>query len=702
MRLSAVLRITFFVWLIFWGTFQNGLGASAVQVASEEISDRDRWLASWLDDLCTQCETVKPPPIGLKVDGKPLDLAHRPCTKSLHGQDSGTLDFEVVWPGDGLLPTIHLKGKKYTSVPVVEWTAYVIQKGAANSLLIEDIRGANFSITGIGPRALLHHFTGSLGAQGDFEPRVDTLQSCIPLSFAPVGGRSSNGVMPYFNIEGSDRGLILAVGWPGQWSVDITAGLGNAIEVQAGQQTTHMVLHPSEAVRTPRMVVQFYRGSWERAQNVWRAWMLSFNNLNNDRPPTQPMLCGTATIQLSMSGNEWNNASLTSESLLSFLDSYNKRGLQLNCWMIDSGWQLGPSTGIGAGTWQLDRGRFPNGLAAISTASHRQGMKLSVWFEPERVLPGTALYTEHPEWLLAPTKPYQNGLMIDNSWRLLNLGNQQGRRWLVQTVDRMVTSEDIDIYRFDFNVDPLPFWNAADAPDRLGVTENLYIQGFLSYLDELKERHPELIIDNCASGGRRADVETMRRTIMSGRSDYLFEPVGGQSHTYGIAYWLPYQGSVTLNRSPNSTWFNQFPQDRPAYVFRSHMAPFFTLCYDPRDERFPINLYLELIAQYRHISPFFLDDYWPLTSYSRADDAWIAFQFGDHNRGAVQAFRRKSATETLKVRLRGIDQEAVYLIEDIDSGVVEDVRGHRLAEEGIVVRLNEAQSAALISYARKN
>jgi len=52
------------------------------------------------------------------------------------------------------------------------------------------------------------------------------------------------------------------------------------------------------------------------------------------------------------------------------------------------------------------------------------------------------------------------------------------------------------------------------------MTENLYVQGYLAYWDGLLQQHPGMLIDSCASGGRRNDLETLRRAVPLLRSDY--------------------------------------------------------------------------------------------------------------------------------------------------------------------------------------
>jgi len=71
----------------------------------------------------------------------------------------------------------------------------------------------------------------------------------------------------------------------------------------------------------------------------------------------------------------------------------------------------------------------------------------------------------------------------------------------------VIREQGIDYYRHDFNVEPLIFWRANDAPDRQGVTEIKYVTGFLAFYDELLRRNPAMLIDNCA---REAAATTSR------------------------------------------------------------------------------------------------------------------------------------------------------------------------------------------------
>ncbi len=67
-------------------------------------------------------------------------------------------------------------------------------------------------------------------------------------------------------------------------------------------------------------------------------------------------------------------------------------------------------------------------------------------------------------------------------------------------------------------------------------------------------RHPHLLIDNCASGGRRIDLETMSRSVPLWRTDFPGDPLGKQCHTYGLSFWVPLNGTGAVNPAHDSDY----------------------------------------------------------------------------------------------------------------------------------------------------
>lgn len=159
-------------------------------------------------------------------------------------------------------------------------------------------------------------------------------------------------------------------------------------------------------------------------------------------------------------------------------------------------------------------------------------------------------------------------------------------------------------------MDPLAFWRAADAPDRQGITEIRHVTGYLAYWDELRRRHPEMLIDSCASGGRRNDLETMRRAVPLWRSDYAYEATGHQCMTYGLSFWLPYHGTGTVASASASYYGGGLTKVEP-YAWWSNAAPSLGSGIDIRVKELDYEALRRLYNQFRQVSPYYYGDYLP-------------------------------------------------------------------------------------------
>ncbi|MCP4593853.1 MAG: alpha-galactosidase, partial [bacterium] len=287
--------------------------------------------------------------------------------------------------------------------------------------------------------------------------------------------------------------------------------------------------------------------------------------------------------------------------------------------------------------------------------------------------------------------------------KLLNLGDPAARQWLTEHIDGLIEREGIDLYRQDFNIDPLSFWRAADAPDRQGITENRYVCGYLAYWDELLRRHPNMLIDSCASGGRRNDLETMRRAVPLWRSDYAYEPIGHQCMTYGISLWLPYHGTGTVASSAATYYGGGFTPVEP-YAFWSNTAPSLGSGIDFRVPEIDYDALRTLYQQWRELSTFYYDDFYPLTPYTQDEKEWIAWQFNSPERGAgaVQAFRRgECADEKKRLVLHDLDPEATYSIRVLGMEATTTATGRGLMNEGLPVTLPDSPAATVVVYQRQ-
>ena len=639
--------------------------AGAMTITAGEMATARKWAAK--------------PPFSFVYEGQSSDKllekwAYKETSRKL---DKNRTQRELTWadPKTGLV--VKCVTIQYKDFPTVEWTLHFKNSGSNDTPIIENIQPLDTQLTRANDKStenefVLHHFVGSPCQRNDYQPLQTTLGPSNNKRFSAAGGRPTSSDMSYFNLEWGGQGLIVVVGWPGQWAATFARDDSNGLSVRAGQELTHFKLNPGEEVRSPMIVIQTWNGDLQRSYNIWRRWMLAHNVPKPGGKLPEPELFGCSahyTVEMTQADEK---------NQIEFINRYIEEGIKIGHWWMDAGWY--PCDGsVGwpkTGTWEVDKKRFPNGLRAISDYAHSKGIKTILWFEPERVHPGTWLTENHPEWILG-----------GKDGGLLNLGNPDALKWLTDHVDKLMTAEGIDLYRQDFNMDPLNNWPGADAPDRQGITEIKHITGYLAYWDELLKRHPNMFIDSCASGGRRNDLETMRRAIPLWRTDYRCEAIGSQCHTYGISYWLPFSGTGMASDD--------------AYDFRSNMVPFTNCLFDARNKKLNYDSLRELTKQFYATKKYWTGDYYPLTPYSIEDNVWMAWQFDcpEIGEGMVQAFRRAQATdESLSIKLLELNAKAKYAVRNLDDKKDTVISGSELMKTGIKVAIPAKPGAVVITY----
>jgi alpha-galactosidase len=631
------------------------------------------------------------------TDGAAL-LAEWPRHAQCTVLDDHRTQYTLIWsaPDGGL--QVRCAAVVYDDFPTVEWTVYWTNTGTASTALLADLQGLDIALTRTqDAEFVLHYADGDLTAPASYQPHAQTLAPGSRHTFAPPGGRPTFGAYPFYKLAFDDGGVIAVIGWPGQWAATFTRDAATALRVVGGQELTSLTLLPGEEVRAPLIVLQFWEGDPTRAQNLWRRWMLAHNTPPMAGAPARPVLSSLMIV----------GPDQTATNQIDFIDAWRRHGIDLDYWWLDAGWYPCGEHWSQVGTWEPDAARFPHGIEAVAAKAHAEAMGLIMWFEPERVSRGSWLDTTHPEWCL----------QVDDGNRLLNLGHPEARAWVTDLIDDYLTHRGLDLYRQDFNIDPLAFWRAADAPDRRGMTENQYVQGYLAFWDALHARHPGLIIDTCSSGGRRNDLETLRRSVILLRSDYqtpqgrFFSPndptplhVGNQGQTYGLTAWVPYMGGIAYieddydRRSHLTPALGLMPREMCEATMQHYCGQ--TRIYELLGE-IDWAAFRRAVAEWRQVADAFLGDYYPLTPYSLDADRWMAWQFHcpETGTGIVQVFRHTEAVEdTWCGPLQGLDPDAMYVLTDLDGGAPEHRSGRALHTDGFTVRCAHRPQAVLISY----
>lgn len=557
-----------------------------------------------------------------------------------------------------------------------EWTVYFTNIGNENSPAISEINGCNYTLTAANP-----HLSGILG-DGGYDNQANTPYdmniSGMELVINNETGRATYNRFPYFKLKWNGGGAFFAVGWPGQWRAGFSS-TGDQLTVTDGQVKLNTYLKPGQTIRTPLSTFVFYEGDdSNRETNLWRNFFIACNMRKIDGGNFSP-----ATAAASSSTYE-EMFRATDANQIAAIKKYHANGVKLGYWWMDAGWYYKTGTQsldqnwLPTGTWYVDESRFPSKFRDVSDYAHSVGTKTILWFEPEVV--------RLPVGQLGATSVKKEWLLPKSSTKLVNYGNPEAREWLLERVCTVLKEGNIDLYRQDYGVAyPASEWQANDPRGQAGITENLYVQGYLWFFDSLIARFPNMMIDACAAGGGRNDLETMRRAVPLHKSDSGYhDPEIKMSMNAALFSWFPYFGTYAIGDE---------------YGLRASFSSMPVLNYNVVASDVDWKLIEKCVNEWEQVKEFYYSDYYLLTEWNVSDEEWNAWEFFDPDKGAgfFQAFRPKnSGDESLNVRLHGLRPTATYRLTDTDGRIDVTVTGAELMGKGFSVRLPAYSSAVVL------
>lgn len=535
--------------------------------------------------------------------------------------------------------------------------------------------------------------------------------------FLSLGGRATHIVFPYFDLCHGDGGTMIALGWAGTWEALFSAE-GDVTRVKAKTDVSlDAVLLPGEKIRTGLVVLLPYKHrNYADATNLWRAWFMKHNlpkadGENNMLKPFSTS-CFASDTGLPNSDGSISERSFTWKPTL---DKLIKENMKPDFRWFDAGWYYDPENNsvpenwwITIGTWELDREKWPgDSFLQSNTACHKEGMKVLVWFEPERVTNVPALcknYGYKEEWSIG-----------DGISRTNDLGNPDCLAWTLGRITKFLGEHGVDMYREDNNSDPGFAWPYKDGVEaqkyglkRSGITENKCICGHYALwdgiIDYCRKNGKCTFVDSCASGGGRNDIESMRRGIPLMRSD--FDRTASSirlSMTSTFCRWIPFHGSST-KETEGQLEASKGKGSSP-YVARASYLPIYNYGEEfTHNKELDYDLMRKNYNEWKSVKHLLTKDMYVLTPWRHFTDRthWAALAYDDPETGEsiLLAFRMEEAeNDTFTVKLPFADKDAKYELKDADSGKTAEKTGAELLK-GITITLPEPKSSVLIYIKR--
>ena len=339
------------------------------------------------------------------------------------------------------------------------------------------------------------------------------------------------------------------------------------------------------------------------------------------------------------------------------------------------------------GDWQPKASFLPNGLGDLSQYVHAQGLKFGLWVEIEAAGLRSKVAVEHPDWFLRlDGKPYNMGRYH------LNFAKPEVRAWARAQLDRLIRDYRLDWVKFDYNTE---FGERLDQPPEghQGAVLHDHLAGYYRWLDELRTAYPNLVIENCASGGMRFDLGITAHTHTTWLSDVV-DPKASVQLGYGCTvefapeacnHWMvgdTENGAVDISK-PAGWW---------DFMLRVPMNGQYGISSRVFDWSPELKQHAkDNIALYKRLRETIAGaDVYHLTPPPDHDrpTGWTALQYvaRTRDRSVVMAYRLEKGEQKISLRLRGLDPARRYRI--LENGIPGGLlTGARLAQDGLPVHL---------------
>ncbi|MDO5553476.1 MAG: alpha-galactosidase [Planctomycetia bacterium] len=627
-------------------------------------------------------------------------------------QQDGTRLHTLVWhdKASGLVCSMELT--EFKNFPAFQWLVRIKNESDTNSENIHDFCATDITWNAEGDvMPILHRAVGSPGCEDDFQLRSEIMHASMwnksrsifmnshtnnewgsaNSYLIPSDKRSSAVWLPFFNYQTGSDGLVTGLGWSASWNADFVHTGNGKSTIKSGPGNFHSYLKPGESIRSPLNLVLYWQGEMMHGQNMFRKLVLEHYT---------PKIHGKM-VEPPVSGLVWGG--VPSKEHLEIIEKIQEYKIPLDVYWFDAGWYgtgVVPSYTVFEGDWGPMAGdwrpnpNWHNGtLKPVSDAAHAAGMKFLVWVEPCRAIQGRPITLERPELFYGHRG---DETRTEGETLLLDLGKSDSLQWAIDVVSNLVEQYDIDWYEEDFNIEPNPYLEARDEQGRTGMNEMRFVEGHFKFWDTLLEKFPNLAILNCASGGRRIDLESIRRGQPLWRSDYNCfpeaTPESTQDQSFNISYWLPIQGSMIRGWLIFDT-----------YEARSALSPGAEngLVAKTDEEWKQIKKNVEM---QKACKKYFYGDFYPLTNTQRSHKSWMAYHLylPEEKKGMILAMRRdQSDVSAMTFDLLTIDPETSWTFRDYDTGETQTVSGQEIREKGYEIVIPERRSSRLIFYSRE-
>jgi len=346
-------------------------------------------------------------------------------------------------------------------------------------------------------------------------------------------GTSSNTHNPFMAVmsqgtnEASGEVYATSLVYSGNFAINVEKGEFEGVRISSGINPFNFQwrLNPGEIFTCPESLNVFSQRGLNGMSQVWHKFVKEKIAPAQFKDQSRPTYL-----------NSWEAAYFdVNESVV--IDLANKaKSLGLEMLVLDDGWFAARNDETSSlGDWFSDPDKFPNGVQDVARQVNELGLKFGLWFEPEMVNERSQLFSDHSDWIIhVPNRKLSTG----RYQYTLDLSRADVVDYLYERLDSFLSCGHINYVKWDMNRTMTEVGSAGLSDQQQQETAHRYMLGLYSLVERLTLKYPDVLFENCASGGNRFDLGMLRYMAQGWVSD-MSEPIGRLPIINGASYLFP-------------------------------------------------------------------------------------------------------------------------------------------------------------------
>lgn len=500
------------------------------------------------------------------------------------------------------------------------------------------------------------------------------------------GGTSLFNSAPYFAIDEFDAAensgdvWFGTLKWSGNWQIKVGRDIAKRTRVVGGISNfdCSVPLKKGESFVTPEFLAGFSTEGFGGCNRKFHDYTRATS------------ICEFTDKPMPVLYNAWSTFLFNIDEELLFAQAKRCADLGVELFVIDDGWMKGRKNDSGGlGDWEVDEEKFPHGLKYVVDRINELGLKFGIWVEPEAVTEDSKLYKNHPDWILHyPTREKEK----QRNQFVLNFAKDEVLEYTIGWIDKLLSENNIEYLKFDMNRRFSQAGWSGEPADVQPFVYIKYVQNFYKLLEHINKKFPHVLIENCAGGALKGDLQMSEWCGRINRSDNQ-DPVDVlQLHEGFTKINLPKSagGACHFHHTPHYINGRTTPMKFMAYVaYNGSLAIGLDLRRLTDDELKNLKGYVDFYKEIREITQ--LGDMYVLHSAYDKEGSLISFQYvsKDKKRAVILCYANNIGFKNIipNIKPKGLKEDAVYSVNTVGNdtwGKSRDMSGKGIMNIGLV------------------